>query len=48
MSFSDSSNLLSAVPAANAGPTSVPEPTTFALFALTLFGLVVRKKHIKK
>ena len=48
MSFSDSSNLLSAVPAANAVPTSVPEPTTFALFALTLFGFAARKKHIKK
>ncbi|AZQ83800.1 PEP-CTERM sorting domain-containing protein [Colwellia sp. Arc7-635] len=48
MSLSRSSNLLSALPTANIVPTSVPEPTTFALFALTLFGLAARKTQTKK
>ena len=44
MSFSDKSNLLSAVPSASNPPTSVPEPSTWAIFALSLVGFAARRK----
>ena len=44
MSFSDTSNLLSAVPSAITPSIDVPEPSTFVLLALALFGFTVRKK----
>jgi hypothetical protein len=43
MSFSDNSNLLSAVPST----TSVPEPTTWALLCLSVLGFAARKSKIK-
>jgi hypothetical protein len=47
MSFSDTSNLLSAVPSLNTPPIDVPEPSTFVLLALAFFGLTVRKNKIE-
>lgn len=48
MSFADSSDLLSAVPATNNPPTSAPEPSTWAIFALSLIGFTAKKTKKQK
>lgn len=44
MSFSDKSNLISAVPSANNPPANVPEPSTWAIFALSIIGFAAKRK----